>query len=252
MKYGVADFGMNVWFGASHDIEERLTRLKSIGYQGIERVYAVSPDDALIRAAYYRRLGCDFATCLGPNPESSLRWTAGLGKEYVWVPGEPRDVPLDVYIRHAQSLGDACARWGIKAALHNHLGQPTEKPEEIDEFLAACPQVNLLLDTAHYAAAGGDPVDAVRRYASRIAAVHLKDWLVTDPTKGPEQWPQWGHFCPLGEGNIGLDNIAVMKALVAVGYDGWVFVEQDTHLRDPFEDLAQSMEYLRVGGFGTR
>ena len=45
------------------------------------------------------------------------------------------------------------------------------------------------------------------------------------------------------------DNIAVMRALVDVGYDGWVFVEQDTHMQDPLKDLAISREYLREAGF---
>jgi hypothetical protein len=36
---------------------------------------------------------------------------------------------------------------------------------------------------------------------------------------------------------------------VSVGYYGWVFVEQDTHLQDPLEDLAISRAYLRKVGF---
>ena len=41
---------------------------------------------------------------------------------------------------------------------------------------------------------------------------------------------------------------AVMRALVDVGYDGWVFVEHDTHLQDPLKDLAISRQYLREAG----
>ena len=37
--------------------------------------------------------------------------------------------------------------------------------------------------------------------------------------------------------------------LKKIGYDGWVFVEHDTHLQDPFKDLAISREYLRKAGF---
>ena len=32
MKYGVADYGMNVWFGANYDLEDRLLKLKEIGF----------------------------------------------------------------------------------------------------------------------------------------------------------------------------------------------------------------------------
>jgi sugar phosphate isomerase/epimerase len=46
-----------------------------------------------------------------------------------------------------------------------------------------------------------------------------------------------------------LDNAAVMKLLKKVGYDGWVFVEQDQHYRDPLKDLAESRKYLKAAGF---
>jgi sugar phosphate isomerase/epimerase len=71
----------------------------------------------------------------------------------------------------------------------------------------------------------------VKKYGDRLVAMHLKDWLVIDKNKGLDQWTQRGRFCELGAGNIGLDNIAVMKAVVKTGFDGWVFVEHDTHLR---------------------
>ena len=91
--------------------------------------------------------------------------------------------------------------------------------------------------------------EIVQKYGDRLVAVHLKDWLVTDPDTGLDKWPQRGRFCELGAGNIGLDNGAVMKAIAATGYDGWVFVEHDTHLQDPLKDLAHSREYLRKAGF---
>lgn len=89
----------------------------------------------------------------------------------------------------------------------------------------------------------------MNKYANRIVAVHLKDWFVTNPEIGLDKWTQRGRFCELGAGNIGLDNAAVMKALAKAGYDGWIFVEQDTHLRDPLKDLAVSRQYLRNAGF---
>ena len=33
MKFGVADYGLNVWYGGDFDHEERLVRLKEIGYR---------------------------------------------------------------------------------------------------------------------------------------------------------------------------------------------------------------------------
>jgi len=100
------------------------------------------------------------------------------------------------------------------------------------------------------AVAGGNSLEIARKYADRLVAVHLKDYVITNPEiTGETRWPERGHFCALGKGNIGLDNAAVMKILRASGYDGWVFVEQDVHLQDPLKDLAESREYLRAAGF---
>ncbi|MCC6446651.1 MAG: TIM barrel protein [Armatimonadetes bacterium] len=246
MKLGIADYGMNVWEGACYDYEERWLSLKGIGYEGMERLHAVSADDALCRAARMRRVGMGFATCLGPTPELSIQWTAALGKPYVWAQGSGPD--FDIFCRQANIQTAACGRWGIRAALHNHLGSPVESQEELEAFLERCPECALILDTAHLAAAGGDPAEIVRRHPDRLASVHLKDWLVTDASVGLENWPRRGRFCELGAGNIGLDNAAVMRELTRIGYDGWVFVEHDTHLRDPLTDLAISREYLRRAG----
>ena len=46
MKIGVADYGINVWDGGLFDIEERLEGLKSIGYEGTERLVATSASEA--------------------------------------------------------------------------------------------------------------------------------------------------------------------------------------------------------------
>jgi len=247
MKLGVADYGMNVWDGGSFDIEKRLKGLKDIGYEGTERLGAVSEADALYKAACFRKLGMDFGTVGGPSVEASVRWIAGLGKNYMWTTVTGKD--FETFCRQVNHQDEICRRWGIRVALHNHLGTPVESQQELEDFLAACPGCGLILDTAHLAAADGDPVEIVKKYGDRLQVLHLKDWLVTNPEIGLDMWGNRGRFCELGGGNIGLDNVAVMKALVDVGYDGWVFVEHDTHLQDPFKDLVISRDYLRAGGF---
>jgi len=247
MKFGIADYGMNVWDGGLFDIEERLEGLKGIGYQGTERLVASSPSDALHRAALYHKLGMDFALCLGPDAQSTIQWTAALGKEYVWTDVSGRD--FDTFCRQVNRQCEVCARWGIRVGLHNHLGSLVESQEELEEFLTRCPQCQLVFDTAHLAAADGDCLEIAKKYPDRMASVHLKDWLVTNPDIGLDRWSERGRFCELGAGNIGLDNGAVLKSLLAAGYDGWVLVEHDTHLQDPLKDLAISRQYIRDAGF---
>lgn len=247
MRFGVADYGMSVWDGGRFDIEERLRQVRAIGYEGLERVEATSADDAINNAARFRRMGMDFATCRGPDIEHSIRWTAALGKDYVWT--QVTGKTFDVFCRQVALQCEVCKRWGIRATLHNHLGTLVETQAQLVDFLEKCPDCGLLLDTAHLAAAGGDPIEIVRRYAGRLTAVHLKDYLLLKPDVGFDKWYERGRFCELGAGNIGLDNAAVMKALVDAGYDGWIFVEQDSHLQEPIVDLEKSRAYLKDAGF---
>ncbi len=247
MKYGVADYGMSIWDGGTFDTEARWTDLLAIGYQGVERIYALSAEDALSKAARMRRLGVDFGTCLGPNPETSIQWTAALGKNYVWTAVTGKD--FDTYCRQVNVQAEACAHWGIRVAVHNHLGSPVETQTQLEEFLVRCPEVGVILDTAHLAVPGGNPEEIVQKYPARLAAMHLKDWMELRPEVDLETWWDRGRFCELGAGNIGIDNIAVMRALVEVGYDGWIFVEHDTHLQDPLKDLAISRAYLHAAGY---
>ena len=243
MRFGVADFGMNVWDGGLLDLEARLVRLKEIGYQGIERLEASDTAQLVDRSVTFRRLGMGFGTCRGPNPELTHRWAAAMGADYVWAAAPARDLPT--FCRQVNAQAEACGALGLKVGLHNHMGTPVETSDQLAEFMRACPGVGLILDTAHLAAAGGDAVAAADIYAGRLVAVHLKDWVVTDPTMGLGRWTEWGRFCGLGCGSIGLDNAAVLGRLTANGYDGWVFVEHDTHLRDPYLDLLDSLDYIR-------
>jgi sugar phosphate isomerase/epimerase len=247
MRYGIADYGMNVWDGALWDLEERLLGLKKIGYEGLERIAAGTEAELVRRAALHRRLGMGFATVAGPTPEVSIQWAAAMGCAYVWVAAKASD--MAGFCRQANAQARAAERWGVKVALHNHMGTRVESQTELETFLRRCPKVGIILDTAHLAAVDGDPVEIVRKYHKRIVVMHLKDWLVYPAKKQGKRWHEKGRFCGLGKGNIGLDNVAVMKALRKAKWDGWVFVEHDTHLRDPFKDLALSRTYLKRGGF---
>ena len=86
----------------------------------------------------------------------------------------------------------------------------------------------------------------MEQYFDRLVAVHVKEWVSTNPEA--EEWYNKGYFCELGGGNIPIENEQVVKTLIKRGYAEWVFVEHDTHLRDPLEDLAVSREFLRKAG----
>ena len=246
MKVGVADFGMNVWYGGLFDLERRLSDLKAIGYDGIERVEAATEDELVYKVDRFRKAGMSFGTVRAANVELSIRWAASVGAEYIWSMVNGRD--FDTFCRQLNYQAEASERWGVHTVVHNHLGSLVESQEQVEEYLKRCPGAYLLMDTAHLAAAGGNPLAIVEGYADRIISLHVKDWLAERSPAAEENWTKRGRFCELGAGNIGLDNAAVIDAMRQSGYDGWVFVEQDTHLQDPLKDLAISREYLRKAG----
>jgi len=235
----VADYGLGVWYGGLYDLGERLEAVRGIGYDGLERLPAHTEADAVEGAATFRRLGMSFATVLAPTAELCIRWSAAFGCSYVWTAAPGRD--LETFCRQVNAQAAAAAGWGVRVACHNHMGTVVESQAEVEAFLEQCPTVGLVLDTAHLAAVGGDPVAIVRRYPERLLQIHLKDWIAE---REAEAWHERGRFCELGAGNIGLDNAAVVRALLEVGYAGPIAVEQDTHLGDPLADLAVSRRLL--------
>ena len=249
LKIGIADYGMNVWEGGFFDYRQRLVDIKAIGYEGLERLRPVTEADAINTAADVKRLGMDFATCLGPNVETSLRWTAALGKEYVWIEVQARN--FDDFCRQVNVQVKAGERYGVKTALHNHLGSLVETQEQLDEFMKRCPDAGLLLDTGHLAVAGGDALLSADKYYDRLVAVHLKNWVSTDVNA--KEWYMRGYFTgldyiPEGEHPVYVPNAEVIALLKARGFDKWIMVEHDTHLQEPLVDLKASRDWMRAQG----
>ena len=243
MKFGVADYGMNVWYGGNYDFGARIAALAEIGFDGVERLTASTEADLLEKAATARRLKSWFTTARGPSDDLSLRWSAALGCEYVWISNKPTDFDRKTFFRQARSFASACATYGLKAGLHNHMGTCIETQPQLEEFLAECPECTIVFDTAHLAAMGGDPAHIIRTYPDRIQVMHMKDWIMKDPNH--DVWHQRGRFCELGAGNIDMDHRDIMKALAETGFDGWVFIEQDKHEQEPLLDLEASLKLLQ-------
>lgn len=243
MKYGIADYGMDVWDGALWNQEDRLLGIKKIGYEGIELLRGHTEADLLNRAALFRRLKMSFTAVTGPTPELTIQWSAAMGCDYVWAAAKATD--LDAFCRRTNAQIRAAAKWGLDVAVHNHMGWPVESQSQIETFLRKCPQAKIVFDTAHLAATGGDCDYIIRTYADRIAVMHLKDWLAYPPQKQGTEWYEKGRFCGLGKGNIGLDLVKLLKTLKRMKWNGWCMVEHDTHLQNPFRDLSLSRQFIK-------
>ena len=56
MKFGVADYGLLVWYGGFYDYHKRVNDVKSLGFDGLERIYAKSAEDALFSASELKKI----------------------------------------------------------------------------------------------------------------------------------------------------------------------------------------------------
>jgi len=119
---------------------------------------------------------------------------------------------------------------GLRAHYHPHLTTLVETPGQVADILARC-AIGFCPDTAHLAAAGGDPAAMVREHAPRIGYVHLKGWR-------RESFA----FTPVGDGDC--DNAAVVRALDEIGYRGWICCELDSW-PDPRAGAESSRHFLR-------
>ncbi|NQX13079.1 TIM barrel protein [Microbacteriaceae bacterium VKM Ac-2855] len=151
-------------------------------------------------------------------------------------PGRGADVdPLDdrrwsSVIRNVERATVLTRAAGFEPTFHHHAGTYIESPEEIDRFLDAV-DIGLTLDTGHLLIAGGDPLQAIQKWGSRVNHLHLKDVDASELTRvlaaGGGMREVWSSpsFVALGRGDI--DLAAVMDSVDALGYDGWIVVEQD-------------------------
>jgi inosose dehydratase len=163
------------------------------------------------------------------------------------------DARFELLVANAHRAAERCLARGYRPAFHYHGGTYVETPREIDRFAAALDS-NLLgfcFDSGHSLFGGGDPVAFLDTYGELVTHVHLKDvdGAVMDEirTRGlglEEAWRR-GVFCLFGEGSV--DLAAIVARLRALGYDDWVVVEQDRHLRpgQTIESLRQDARHNR-------
>ena len=134
------------------------------------------------------------------------------------------------------------AWYGIRLHLHPHVGTCIERESQIDRMLAET-GVSLCLDTGHHAFWDQDVLTYIDRVWDRIGFVHLKNVnpavraRVLAGELGVNAAFNHGVMAPLADGAV--DIAAVIRKLVARGYDGYCIVEQD-----PSEDASLTPEVL--------
>ena len=207
------------------------------------------------RAAQVGRVGDEPWLVLADDNASVPNRTARAGRiraEDGLTPSE-----WDAFARRAERVAAAVRdAAGLRTVFHHHCAGYVETPEEIDALLSRTdPELlGLCLDTGHLLFAGGDPLRVLAEHGDRIRHVHFKDCEPALAAQARvEGWDyhtavRRGIFCELGRGMAPFP--AVLDALHARDYHGWIVVEQDVlpGLGTPAASAARNRAYLRSLG----
>ena len=168
--------------------------------------------------------------------------------KYVMNDGE-----WDKFAKGMNRLGEIANSMGIKLVYHHHMGTVVQTAEEIDRMMDMTDpdKFALLYDTGHLAYCGQDYLAVLKKYAKRIAHVHLKDVRpeVVEKVKKEKlsflQGVRAGAFTVPGDGCI--DFASVFDELDKSGYEGWMIVEaeQDPAKANPLEYALKARDYIR-------
>ncbi len=145
---------------------------------------------------------------------------------------------------------------GLRTVFHHHCATWVETPSEVETLLARTDPdlVGLCLDTGHLVYGGGDPLELLDRFGSRVWHVHFKDCEPDVARRARSEGWRYQEalrhelFCELGRGSV--DFPALRAALAARDYGGWIVVEQDVlpSMGTPAESARRNREYLRTIG----
>jgi sugar phosphate isomerase/epimerase len=234
---------------SSKDFIGTLSKVADIGYQGVEfagfggmpakEMKAVLSDLGLCVSSSHVGI-----KALEEELEHVISYQVELGGKHIVCPSFPaeRRNQFDEYLKLADFLnlaGEKCRKSGLTLSYHNHdfeLNCSQEGKSALQVLLEETNPENVKIEFDVYwlQRAGEDPVQWLKKYAGRTPLIHLKDM-----TKDDRQF-----FAELGTGCMDLKSILEQGQPSEVE---WWVVEQDICLRDPFESISMSLEYLKRG-----
>ncbi|QGQ98086.1 sugar phosphate isomerase/epimerase [Paenibacillus psychroresistens] len=230
----------------AEELEASLNKIKQLGYSAVQ-VSGIGPIAPELVKEITERIGLTICAThisydrLVNDLEAVIQEHLSWNCKYVGIGSLPDSYRTSKagYIAFAEEfniISDKLASAGLQFIYHNHHFEFT-KFEGITGmdllFQTASPSFGFELDLYWVQAGGANPVDWINKVSGRMQVVHLKDMAIVE--NNPV-------FAEIGEGNLNWP--AILQACRDSEVE-WYVVEQDTCLRDPFESLAISFNYLQ-------
>ena len=198
-----------------------------------ERMGAVLEAAVMAKLAECGLRAWNYGICPVPQDEKEARKTFEFAKR------------LGLYGITTESLDSVdvleklAIEFDMKICFHNHP-RPTKSwhPDKILEVIGNRHQnLGLCADVGHWASSGLDPVEMVKKTASRIHSFHMKD---------RELLLEWSHDRPFGTGVIDIPHI--LDEARKHGFAGNVSIEYEHNWKTSLVEIARCVGFL--DGYG--
>lgn len=257
---------------AEKDFKGVVTKLKEIGYDGVELagLYGLEP-------SYIKEVLAELDlvpvsahvpfTDLVADLEGTVAAYKEIGVSYVTIPflgddDRPGAVNFEDNLKKLVTIGECIKANGMKMLYHNHDFEFIKMPNGqygLDYIYSTIPAdiLETEIDTCWVKVAGEDPAEYLKKYTGRAPVVHLKDFikegeaanmyeLIGIETEKKEETGKF-EFRPVGYGCQ--DFKPILEASIEIGAK-WVVVEQDqAYERTTIEAVTLSREYLKTLGW---
>ncbi|MEK3726125.1 sugar phosphate isomerase/epimerase family protein [Paenibacillus sp. FSL H8-0034] len=164
------------------------------------------------------------------------------------------------FVKKADGVAAKLAEHGIELYYHNHHIEFQKYDGEylMDIIKNNTTHLGFEFDIHWIQRGGENPITYIKKYAGRIALLHLKDYRIgqidmsalagsLDMGKFMQAFTNVVEFAEVGEGN--LDMKGIIEAGLESGSQYFLVEQDDVYGRDPFDCLKTSADNLRKMGY---
>jgi sugar phosphate isomerase/epimerase len=196
--------------------------------------------------AFNKELGVSYIICSYPGYKDPSRFKNAKPAD------RAKSFTLEDWRWNAEqfnAIGEKVNAAGLKFGYHNHSMEFTETEGVVPYVellrLTDPSKVTMEMDCGWVVVGGGNPVEYLRKYPTRISMLHVKDFKGIVASSSMTNPPT---ITELGEGSI--DYRPILEAAANAGNVKHCFVEQEAFDVPPMQSLKIDADYLRKLGVG--